>query len=363
MIAEIAVIIPTFNERDNIAPLHSALSSVLSGCNWEAVYVDDNSPDGTAATVQELAQHDSHVRCLLRLGRRGLSSACIEGVLATAAPYVCIMDADLQHDESIIPRMQELLRDGRFDVVVATRYAEPGGMGTLASGRVRLSRLATWVSCTLTRVPVSDPMSGFFMFRREWFARIAPHLSGRGFKILLDMLLSSPAPPRYAEVAYKMRSRMHGESKLSISVVWDFGMLLAHKLSGDAIPARFISFAAVGMSGVVVHMLVLGALHRWVGIAFLIAQAAATGTAMTSNFVLNNRLTYPDRRLHGVAAVRGLLSFYLACAFGALVNVALAGWLASKGFPWWGAGLVGVVAGAVWNYSSTGILTWRDTSR
>ncbi len=360
MTAEIALIIPTFNERDNIERVHAGLVRVLDGCNWEALFVDDDSPDQTATVVRALALRDARVRCLSRLGRRGLASACIEGVLATAAPVICILDADLQHDESIIPAMLKRLRDDDLELVVATRYADSGGMGTLAPGRVRLSRLATRVTRALARVPVSDPMSGFFLFRRDWFEQIMRRLSGRGFKILLDMLLSSPIPPRYAEVPFTMRVRAHGASKLSMGVIWDFGVLLVHKLLGRLIPARFISFSVVGLSGLALHMAVLWFVHRLLGAAFFTGQATATVLAMTSNFALNNMFTYSDRRLHGVPALRGLFSFYIACSLGALINVALAELLAETGSPWWIAGMVGVLAGAVWNYSSTAILTWRD---
>lgn len=360
MTAEIAVIIPTFNERDNVARVHAGLVQALAGRNWEVVFVDDDSPDGTGAAVRALAVCDARVRCLSRVGRRGLASACLEGVLATTAPYLCIMDADLQHDEAIIPDMLDRLRTGDLELVVATRYAGPGGMGTLPIDRVLLSRMATRLSRVLTRVPVSDPLSGFFLFRRSWFEQIVRSLSGRGFKILLDMLLSSPVPPRFAEVPYTMRARTRGDSKLSAGIAWEFLMLLAHKLLGRTLPRRFISFSAVGLSGVIVHMAVLWLMHRLLGVAFVAAQASATVAAMTSNFLLNNRLTYQDRPLHGVQALRGLLSFYLACSLGALINVALATWVAGHGSPWWLAGLLGVVAGAVWNYASTAVLTWRD---
>jgi dolichol-phosphate mannosyltransferase len=360
MTAEIAIIIPTFNERDNIERVHAGLVRVLDGCNWEALFVDDDSPDHTAAVVRALALQDARVRCLSRLGRRGLASACIEGILATTAPVVCILDADLQHDESIIPLMLKRLREDDLELVVATRYADVGGMGTLAPVRVRLSRLATRVTRGLARVPVSDPMSGFFLFRRGWFEQIMRRLSGRGFKILLDMLLSSQIPPRYAEVPFTMRSRAHGTSKLSMGVIWDFFVLLVHKLLGRMIPARFISFSVVGLSGLALHLVVLWFVHRFLGAAFFIGQATATMVAMTSNFTLNNLFTYSDRRLLGMPALRGLFSFYVACSLGALINIALAGWLADSGSPWWVAGILGVFAGAVWNYSSTAIFTWRD---
>jgi len=361
MTTELAIVIPTFNERDNIERLHAGLQRALDGYSWEALFVDDDSPDQTAAVVRELALRDARVRCVSRLGRRGLASACIEGALASSAPIICIMDADLQHDESIIPLMLARLRADDLDLVVATRYADAGGMGTLAPGRVRLSQLATRVTRALARVPVSDPMSGFFMFRRSWFEQIMRRLSGRGFKILLDMLLSSAAPPRYAEVPFTMRSRVHGESKLTPGVIWDFGVLLAHKLLGRLVPARFISFSVVGLSGLALHMAVLWFVHRFLGTVFFIGQASATVVAMTSNFALNNLFTYRDRRLSGFPALRGLLSFYVACSLGALINIALAGWLATSGLPWWLAGLLGVLAGAVWNYSSTATFTWRES--
>lgn len=358
--AELAVVIPTYNERDNVAPLLAALARALARQRWEVVFVDDDSPDGTAAVVRALARDDERVRCLVRIGRRGLSSACIEGALATTAPCVCVIDADLQHDESIIPRMLERLQAEQLDLVVATRYAGAGSPGAMPPLRARLSRCATWLARVLTQVPVSDPMSGFFLFRRAWFEGVMRALSGRGFKILLDLLLSSPTPPRYAEVAYTMRSRAHGISKLSAGVIWDFGLLLAHRMLGRMIPARFISFAAVGLSGVGVHMCVLWLAHRVLGAAFVPAQATATVVAMTGNFVLNNHLTYSDRRLHGLNALRGLVSFYAACSIGALINVALAGWAVAAGAHWWLAGLLGVLAGAVWNFASTAVLTWRD---
>lgn len=362
MVADVAIVIPTYNERDNVVPLHAALERALAGLRWEAVFVDDDSPDGTAAAVRALGATDARVRCVLRIGRRGLASACIEGALATGAPCICVMDADLQHDEGLIPAMLARLRAEELDLVVATRYAGEGSTGSMPPLRARLSRFATRITRLLTRVPVSDPMSGFFLFRRPWFEQAMRNLSGRGFKILLDLLLSSPRPPRYAEVAFTMRARTHGESKLDAGVIWDFGLLLAHKLLGRMIPARFISFSAVGVSGVFVHMGVLWLLHRALMVAFVPAQATATVVAMTGNFLLNNRLTYGDRRLRGGRAWRGLLTFYAACSVGAVINVALAAWAAGNGAPWWLAGLVGVAAGAVWNFASTAVLTWRDTA-
>jgi dolichol-phosphate mannosyltransferase len=181
---ELAVVVPTFNERDNVEPLLELLGSVLEDVDWEVIFVDDDSADGTAARVREIALHDPRVRCLQRIGRRGLSTACIEGVLASSAPYVAIMDGDLQHDERLLPRMLDTLKSEPIvDAVVGSRYVEHGSIGTWNLRRAWLSSLATRIARSTIRVPIADPMSGFFMLRREAFQGSMRRLSSIGFKI------------------------------------------------------------------------------------------------------------------------------------------------------------------------------------
>ncbi|MGH7462532.1 MAG: glycosyltransferase [Longimicrobiales bacterium] len=363
MSAEISIVVPTYNEKGNIAPLISALNAALKDLSWEVVFVDDDSPDGTSETLLDLARREPRVRAIRRLGRRGLASACIEGILSTSAPFVCVMDADLQHDETLIPDMLARLRRGDVDIAIGSRYVSAGGTGDLPVRRVRMSRLARRLCGLVTGLKIADPTSGFFMFRRPFFESVMRRLSGRGFQTLLDMLMSARSPVACAELPYTMRSRREGASKLSAGVIWDFFVLLAHKQLGRMIPTRFISFVAVGFSGVFVNLAALWVFHRLLAAAFLPAQALATLVAMTTNFILNNRFTYADRRLRGLEFLRGLFSYYLACAFGALINVAMAGWLFDMAFPWWLAGLLGAVAGAVWNYAVTAVITWRDPAR
>jgi len=157
-----------------------------------------------------------------------------------------------------------------------------------------------------------------------------------------------------------MRERIQGDSKLSAVVIWEFLSLVAFKILGRVFPARFISFAAVGLSGVFVHLIVLGILHRIMDIEFILAQVLATWVAMTSNYILNNHFTFYDRRLRGKAFFKGLISFYLACSLGAIINVAVADMLFSKVVPWWLAGSIGAVVGAVWNYATTTTFTWKE---
>lgn len=362
MPTELTIVVPTYNEAGNVGELLALLERTLRDCSWEVVFVDDDSPDGTSRIVREIAGHDARVRCMQRLGRRGLSSACMEGMLAAASPYLCVMDADLQHDASLLPAMLARLRAGGVDLVIGSRYVEAGSTGDLGQTRTRMSRAAVRLSRLLTGLEVRDPMSGFFMLRRAFFERTVHRLSGRGFKILLDLLMSSEPPPAWVELPYRMRSRVAGESKLSAKVLWDFLILLIDKLSGRWLPPRFISFAAVGFSGIFVQLAAIWLLHRVWTTPFLPAEALATVAAMTSNFVLNNEFTYRDRRLRGKALLRGLVSFYLACAFGAFINIGLATLVFGLGHPWWLAGLLGAIAGAVWNYAITAVFTWPKSA-
>ena len=226
---ELCVVLPTFNEADNVAPLAGALDRALAGLDWEAILVDDDSPDGTAARIEAL-QHP-RIRCLLRKGRRGLASAAIEGFLASRAPFVALMDADLQHDEAQLPAMLSLAKTGQLDLVVGTRYAAGGSAAGLGGrGRTWLSQAGAQASRSLTGgTKLSDPMSGFFLARRELIAELAPRLSQRGYKILLDLVASAGRPLRVGEVAYRFRPRQAGQSKLGLKVGAEFLLLLASK--------------------------------------------------------------------------------------------------------------------------------------
>lgn len=355
----IAVVVPTFNERENIAEFVARLSAALTGLDWELIFVDDDSPDGTAEVVSSFAMEDRRIRLIQRIGRRGLSSACIEGILATPANCVAVMDADLQHDESILPRMLQKLRGEALDVVVATRNADGGSMSQFAAGRVFLSRLGQRISRIVFRCELTDPMSGFFVLRRSFFLEVVHGLHGGGFKILLDILATSRRRVRLGEVGYCFRNRVYGESKLDVSVAVEYLFLVLNKLTGGVLPTRFAVFALVGAIGLFVNLACLSLLFIKLHLGFTAAQAWATLAAMTGNFFLNNQITYRDRRLHGAYIIVGLLSFWLACSFGAWANVSFAETLLHSGVPWYLAGLAGTVLSAVWNYSISNLFTWQ----
>ncbi len=353
---QLSVVIPTFNERDNIAELVRRLDVALAGIHWEAIFVDDNSPDGTSERAKELALDDGRVRCLRRVGRRGLAGACIEGMLSSSAPVVAVMDADLQHDERVLPKMFRTLIDDRVDLVAATRYIAGGSAGAFGEGRGFISRFATKLSRRVLGTSLSDPMSGFFMMRRDRFDEIAGRLSLAGFKILLDIVTAAD-DLKIAEQPDVFGERHAGESKFNVQVGLEFLGLLLAKLSGGLLDPRFIFFAIVGAIGLAVHLGVLK--FMLLSISFPQSQTIATFVAMTSNFLLNNELTYRDRRLKGWSMLWGFLGFCAFGTIGALTNIGLADWLYTEREVWWLAGAAGALMGAFWNYAMSSLFVWR----
>jgi dolichol-phosphate mannosyltransferase len=357
---ELTVVSPTFNEKLNIRPLVAKLDAALKGIAWQVIFVDDNSPDGTAEEVKAVAQADPRVQCIRRVGRRGLAGAVIEGALASSAPVIAVIDADLQHDESLLPTMLRLIQDDEADMVVASRYLDPEGLASgLSKTRKQGSRLATWMSRQVLKNDVSDPVSGYFMARRQVWETTAPRLSTEGFKILFDLLASVTDPIRVAELPYKFRDRLAGESKLDRRVVIEYLSLIMNKATGGMIPTRAVMFALVGSTGFLVNVAVALALENLpTALTFWEIQLLAAFVAMTSNFAINNSVTYFDRRKKGLALVTAYIRFCLLCGAGLFVNVAVASFLNDRlGMPATSA-VAGAAFGAVWNYVTTALAVW-----
>jgi dolichol-phosphate mannosyltransferase len=356
----LTIVVPCYNERPNVAPLIAKLDAALFGIAWEAVFVDDNSPDGTTAEVRRIAQTDPRVRCIRRIGRRGLSSAVIEGALSSSAQFVAVIDGDLQHDETRLPDMLAALKSGRYDLAVGSRHVAGGDDSGLA-GRWRhlLSDGGSRLARLFLPVQLNDPLSGFFMLPRPLFEQLATMLTGQGFKILVDLALSSPAPLRVIEIPAVFHERVAGESKLDALVLMQFAGLLLDKVFGGLLPLRFISFALVGAIGIFVHLAVLTIGLKWGGLGFEPAQAVATVVAMMFNFQLNNEITYRDQRLRGPRLWRGLLLFMLVCGVGGIANVGIAKALYDSHTAWSIAGAIGAMIGVVWNYAVSATLVWR----
>ncbi len=361
MTLDLAIILPTLNERGNLGPLVERIDHAIgTAAAWEVIIVDDNSKDGTADEARALALADPRVRVIQRIGRRGLASAAIEGFCATAAPYVAVMDADHQHDPALLPGMLAALKSGEAEICVASRFAEGASTAEWAAPeREKLSTYANALARKITGVDLSDPMSGYFMLPAAAARALVPRLSGIGFKILLDLLATTEVPMRVKEFPLNFAARREGESKLDRAILFDFLAGLYDKSLGRVIPTRFALFGTVGAMGVVVHFLVLTSLLFLVGQHFTLAQTAAVLVAMSFNFWLNNYLTYRDKRLVGaVSLLRGWLGFIATCAIGGFANVAIASFLEDKGVFWVLAALAGIVVGSVWNYALSSRFVW-----
>jgi dolichol-phosphate mannosyltransferase len=358
---ELSIVIPTLNEAGNIELLCNKISTTLKGINWEIVFVDDNSTDGTKELLEKMSSQHQNINAIHRIGRKGLSSACIEGMLASKSPIVAVMDADLQHDETLLLAMLSKFFDPSLDIVIASRFATGANLGDFSAKRELISNTGNRLSRLVIKARLTDPLSGFFMLRKNVFLELSPRLYGKGFKILLDLFASSKKPLNYAEVPLNFGTRHSGESKLDTTVALEFIGLLCHKMFGKVIPVRFILFCLVGLTGIGVHLFTLSVFHLFINTQFIWAQTIATYIAMTSNYFLNNSFTYRDKKLKGKKSFFGLLSFYLVCSVGALANIGFAEYLFQKGLNWVIAGTAGALVGAVWNYALSSLFTWKKT--
>ena len=356
----LSVVVPTFREAANVPVLFERLKTTLKGLPWEMIVVDDDSPDGTYDVAFRIAAKDPRMRCLRRVNRSGLAGAVIEGWLSSSADFVAVIDGDLQHDESILPRMYAALAKGESNLAIGTRTSSAGG---LSAARQKLSGLGAWFFHRIPGAQVSDPMSGFFMIRRDIVGELAPRLVTDGFKILVDVILSARGTLKVVEVPYEFRSRVAGESKLNALVGLDFLGLVVHHATGGVLPIRFVLFALVGAIGLLVHLVVLAIFRFGAQGNFGQGQLLATLVAMASNFVLNNEITYRRYRFRGVALIWGFIAFAIACSVGVLANIDIASALYRSHQKWWLAGLAGALLSVVWNYAISTNFIWRPRRR
>lgn len=346
---DVAVIVPTYNARAKVPPLLDALERALAGTAWEAVFVDDNSDDGTFAELRARGEADARVRSLRRIGRRGAVSASLEGMLATHARTLLVLDIGGPRDATLFAAMLEQIRTGA-DLVIASRYADGDGAHHWSKAAVR----------RLTGADLADPISGTFAIRREAFEALAPALSPNSASVLLDILLNGRGRLSVAEQA----SGAHGAANyaaLDAALALGLAEHVVARLTRGAVSVRFLMFCLVGLSGVGIHMGILWSVLSATALPFAAAQAAAAIGAMAWNFTLNNAFTYRDRRLAGLAFIGGLIRFQIICAIGAVSNVGVASYIYSGDHNWWLAGLAGVLMGAVWNYAVTSVFVWRKS--
>lgn len=356
---EISVIIPVFNEAANVRPLIAQLRRALAGRNWEALFVDDNSPDGTAEIVRAESLEDDRIRLILRVADRGLARAAVQGLLSAKADLLCVMDGDGQHNPGVILDLLPMIERGDADIVSAARrlsgHLDPDSLGAT---RLSLSRLGNRMCEATLKRKIRDPLSGFFAIRRDAFLALAPRLGDPGFKILLDILATDDRL-RHQEVDFNFEARRHGKSKLGVFVGWQFIVFLLGRALGGWIPPTAISFAIVGLTGVFVHLAAMFFLLS-VGASFPSSQFGASVAATSTNFLLNNWLTFSDRRMTGTRMVVGFVSYLAVASVGILASVGVAT-LAFSRLTHVAilAALAGIAIDAVWKYALSSRLVWR----
>lgn len=358
----LSLILPTYNERENLPLMVEKVTGVLAGIPFELIIVDDDSPDGTWKVAQELAAVRENVRVIRRVGRRGLSSAVIEGFLAAKGDVLAVADADGQHDLALLPKLHDAIRDGA-KLAVGSRYTAGGSVGQWDERRHTMSRIATNLAMRLCAVQVTDPMSGFFAIDRATFEEILPRLNPMGFKILLDLLVHAPKDLRVTEVPFTFGLRTYGESKLSKRVQIEFLEYLYDAAFGRIVPLTLIEYCVVGAMGVAVNLAAYFLVQSLMGStsSALVAIPLLGGieAAIVFNFLLNNAWTFGYAKLRGWRALTGFIRYNIVCAFGALANYAVTVFLFASGFSAIMSLAIGAFLGMMWNYTIARLFTWN----
>src|SRR3989344_3642079 len=361
----LSLILPTYNEVENLPELLPKIEAALSGIPHEIIVVDDDSPDHTWKIAHELSQKYPALHVIRRIGRRGLSSAVVEGFLAANGDILAVADADGQHDLSLLKNLHDAVAKGA-NMAIGSRYAEGGSVGKWDERRYTLSRIATRLAIALCRVKVKDPMSGFFAIDRTTFEEALPRLNPKGFKILLDLLVHVREGAKVEELPFTFGERLHGESKLSRRVQIEFLEYLYDVTLGRFIPLTFLKYCIVGSLGVAVHLSVYYLIRTLLAeqaislYGFSLSLVGAIETAIIFNFLLNNVWTFANTQLQGISAFFGFLKFNLACAVGAVANYAVSAFLFSRGWAELLTVIIGAFVGIFWNYTMNRMITWRE---
>ncbi len=358
----LSIVIPTYNEKDNIIIILENLKKVLKSISHEIIFVDDNSPDGTSAVVKDCMKKSSKIRLIHRIGRKGLAGAVIEGIFAANADIVAVMDCDLQHDETKLLDMINLFsRNNSLDIVIGSRFTETGEISEKAFSKIRElgSKATTFIIKKVLNITSTDPLSGFFMVKKESFLKSSENLQTQGFKVLADFLATSGKNIEIKEIGYRFKNRIAGESKMSFLTTLELiGLVLSQILKGR-VSIRFILFCMVGLSGIFVQLLITGIVMLLIN-QFPTSQTFGIIAAMTSNYFLNNIITFQERKLKSLDLIRGLFSFYLICSLGAFTNIAIATYIFSFSSNWLISSFIGACFGAVWNFTLSSIFTWKS---
>ena len=358
----VSIVIPTYNEKDNIPKILEKLNKVLNKIAHEIIFVDDNSPDGTSTEIKSRIQKSSKIRLIHRIGRKGLAGAVIEGVLAANSDLVAVMDCDLQHDETKLLDMVNLFsKNTSLDIVIGSRFTETGEISEKAFSKMRElgSKATTFIIKKILNIESTDPLSGFFMVKKETFLKSSENLQTQGFKVLADFLATTGKKINIEEIGYQFKNRIAGESKMSFLTALELIGLIFSQIFKGRVSIRFILFCMVGLSGIFVQLFITGLAMILIN-QFPTSQTLGIIAAMTSNYFLNNIITFQERKLKSLDLFRGLISFYLICSLGAFTNIAIATYVFAFSSNWLISSFIGAIFGAVWNFTLTSIFTWKS---
>ena len=353
----LTIVIPTYNESENISPLVEALYDSLGGYPYDILFIDDDSPDGTAERIRDLAG-SRPVSVEVRTDKKGLASAVVDGFSLARGELVAVMDADLQHPPEVISRLLEAANRGA-DLVIASRYIPGGSVGNWSWLRRFISAGAGWLAHLLlprTR-SIKDPMSGCFMFRRRLLEGV--ELSPVGYKILLEMLCLTQ-PGSITEVAYRFENRRAGKTKLSLITQGDYLRHLVSLMRRTGELSRVFKFIAVGASGTIVNLAILSLLTEQAGVPYIISGAVAFQSAVVWNFMWNDRFTFGDRGKTKYGFWTRLARFNLVSLGGLLIYLGvLAVFTELIGTHYLISALAGIALSFGWNFLSNNWWTWR----
>lgn len=353
----ISIVIPTFNEKDNIIQLFNEIKNSLGNTNisWEAIFVDDSNNDETTNVIRTLQNYESNVILIKRIENRGLSSALIQGALSSSSEYVLFMDADLQHPPKKILNLYNEIKNNNYDVVSASRFLEDNKL--LKQKRYKASSFVNYLLRRLFKINYSDILTGFFIINRNFFFNNYKKLSNIGFKLLLDIILSNKNKIKYNEISFEFQKRYTGESKLNSKVFIDFIILIIDKITGRIIPGRYFIYSLIGSFGILFQLISFSFLLNYINFNYsLITSIILT---IYFNFSLNNQFTYSDLKKKGKNFYYGLLKYYFFCSFGALFNF-ISAKLFYENIPnIYLAVLIGAFIGSIWNYSMNTSYNWN----
>jgi len=354
----LSVIVPTYRERENIAPLVQRLAQSLADVDYEILFIDDNSQDGTEELIRQLSTQYP-VRVVVRKDKKGLASAVVDGLARVDGQAMCVMDADLQHPPEVVPSLLNALHAGA-DLAIGSRYVKGGSCEGWGLMRRIMSKGAGFLAHLFlpsTR-GIADPMSGFFMLRPSAIA--GAELRPTGYKILLEVLVAG-SPQRVAEVPFMFETRQRGESKLRLSQQVDYLKHIASLMKRKGEFTRFARYCLVGASGVVVNMGLLWLLTEVAGLYYLVSAAFSIETSIITNFALNDFFTFPDRRERGSRHFLTRLAKFNAVSLAGLgVNMAILWTLTSVfGVYYLLSNLCGIAVATLWNYLVNFWWTWK----